>query len=588
VKKKVFFVVAILFIAACAALWQLSRKFAINVPDPDPQPKKMLVLDQHWTEGQRRHFHHTAQGTRLLPYDWFMALEQPCFSILGCEPFSDKTYLSRFGFLAGSTDPQLNPSGMPIGFAIQDDFYDPESRMKSKVVGLTCAACHTGELDYNGYAVVIDGAPAMIQVSEFQKALGVALILTDKMPFRYSRFQKRMLGANASEQQKRDLKNTLDSFISRAMFEKSATDKGKIYENEAGFARTDALARIGNQVFAVDMRNEANFAQANAPVRYPQIWDASWFNWVQYNSSISDPLVRNIGEALGVRASAKLYGPDAKDLGNSVDVENLKKIEDMLAGQKPYAGLASPKWPAVFPTLDQEKVAKGAALYQQHCQSCHLPPVEELAKDLNSANPKHWWKNKQGKQFLVLKEIGVEFVGTDPHEAMDFINRKADTGDLQKGRVSAGEGLELVTTGMAKKFFDKQAFTPEQRIEWSGYRDPGDPTVRSLPIYKPRPLNGIWAASPYLHNGSVPNLFALLSPYSERPSTFWLGTKKFDPAVVGHDTSPLKGGFLYDVKATGNSNKGHEFKDGPRGNGVIGPALSPAERWAIIEYLKSL
>jgi len=36
------------------------------------------------------------------------------------------------------------------------------------------------------------------------------------------------------------------------------------------------------------------------------------------------------------------------------------------------------------------------------------------------------------------------------------------------------------------------------------------------------------------------------------------------------------------------SNHGHEFKDGPRGNGVIGPALSPDDRWAIIEYLKSL
>ena len=54
------------------------------------------------------------------------------------------------------------------------------------------------------------------------------------------------------------------------------------------------------------MNNVENYAPANAPVRFPQIWDASWFNWVQYNSSIADPLARNIGEALGVRAVAKL------------------------------------------------------------------------------------------------------------------------------------------------------------------------------------------------------------------------------------------------------------------------------------------
>jgi hypothetical protein len=212
-----------------------------------------------------------------LPYDWFMALEQPCFSIAGCKPFHEKTYLARFGFLEGDQDAQLNPDGLPVGFAKQDDFYDPESKGTSKVVGLTCAACHTGELYFDKYAVRIEGAPAMIEVFQFQKALGVALILTDKMPFRYKRFERNVLGPTASEDDKKKLKSALDLFISRALFEKSATDEGNIYTNLAGFGRTDALTRIGNQVFAVDMRNNANFAPANAAVRYPQVWDASWF-----------------------------------------------------------------------------------------------------------------------------------------------------------------------------------------------------------------------------------------------------------------------------------------------------------------------
>ncbi|MGZ4854764.1 MAG: c-type cytochrome [Candidatus Angelobacter sp.] len=92
----------------------------------------------------------------------------------------------------------------------------------------------------------------------------------------------------------------------------------------------------------------------------------------------------------------------------------------------------------------------------------------------------------------------------------------------------------------------------------------------------------------YLHNGSVPNLFALLSSQSERLDRFWTGSKQFDPVKVGYDTTEFKGSYLFDTSGPGNSNKGHEFKDGPRGNGVIGPALSPEDRWAIIEYLKSL
>ena len=85
----------------------------------------------------------------------------------------------------------------------------------------------------------------------------------------------------------------------------------------------------------------------------------------------------------------------------------------------------------------------------------------------------------------------------------------------------------------------------------------------------------------------MPNLYLLLSPQSERPRTFWAGSKRFDPVKVGYDTAEISGGTLFDSSETGNSNAGHEFKDGPRGNGVIGPLLSPDDRLAIIEYLKS-
>jgi hypothetical protein len=91
-----------------------------------------------------------------------------------------------------------------------------------------------------------------------------------------------------------------------------------------------------------------------------------------------------------------------------------------------------------------------------------------------------------------------------------------------------------------------------------------------------------------LHNGSVPDLYLLLSSQSERPDRFWLGSKQFDTVKVGYSTEKIDGGYLYDVRRRGSSNTGHEFKDGPRGKGVIGPALPPDDRWAIIEYLKSI
>jgi len=587
-KKKFLYGFLLVAIIAAGAYFFVSRQLEITLPEYQPAPKNLVRLEQNWTDDQRLWFHHTAQGTRLVPYKWFMALQQPFLSLFGCEKFADAAYLSRFGFLTSITDPKFNPDGLPIGFARQEDFYDPETKITEPVLGLTCAACHTGQLNFEDNAVQIDGAPALIEVYQFQKALGGALILTDYIPWRYANFEKQVLGVNASQADKDALKKNFKDFIARAMWEKDATDKGKIYDNLAGFGRTDALTRIGNQVFAVDMKNANNFAPANAAVRFPQVWDASWFTWVQYNSSISDPLARNIGEALGVRAEVNLAGPKAGDFDNSVQMNGLKTVETLLSGPAPYQGLRSPQWPNVFPILDQAKVARGATLYQQNCQACHLPPPAELSKDMASAKPVYWRISQQGKHFLMVKDIKVDYVGTDPHEAVDFMNRTADSGNLQKGRISAAAGLDLVTNGVATKFFTKMAISPQEQITWSGYRDPGDVRVRAEAIYKARPLNGIWATSPYLHNGSVPNLYLLLSPQSDRPATFWVGSKQFDPVKVGHDTTELKGGSLYDTSKPGNSNHGHEFKDGPRGNGVIGPALSPDDRWAIIEYLKSL
>ena len=587
-KRGVVLSAAILLLIGGVFGYTTLQKLKVTVPAYQP-PGEVIWANQGWTEPQRLRFHHTSQGTRLIPYSWFKALEQPCISLSACDPFADKTYLGRFGFIAGKADPDLNPDGLPVGFALQRDFHDPIAKRTYPVVGLTCAACHTGALNYGKYTVMVDGAPAMIEVTQFQKALGVSMVLTQLVPFRYGRFEKAVLGPNATDDGKKQLKRDFDAFMETAKAEKKATEEQEIYANEAGFIRTDALTRIGNQVFAVDMKNDKNFAKSNAPVRFPQIWNASWLNWVQYNSSISDPLVRNIGEALGVRAVAKLYGDDAGAFENSVHMEGLKTLEELLSGSAPFEGLASPRWPAVFPPIDRAKAAAGAQLYKLHCQGCHLPPVEELVADLHSERPRHWWKNRQGKRFLIVTDVPLEEIGTDPHEAMDFIARKADSGDLKKGLVSAAVGLDLVTKGMANNFFQKVGLSPEQRIEWSGYRDPSDAAVRDLAVYKARPLNGIWAVAPFLHNGSIPNLYELLSPQSERTTDhFWLGNKQFDPLKVGYDTAELKGGYLYKVKAPGNSNAGHEFKDGPKGHGVIGPTLSPVDRWALVKYLKSL
>lgn len=69
-KKRYLFLLAAL-IVAIVAVPRVRRALAeIRVDVPVYQrPPQLVKLDQNWTEEQRRRFHHTAQGTRLVPYD---------------------------------------------------------------------------------------------------------------------------------------------------------------------------------------------------------------------------------------------------------------------------------------------------------------------------------------------------------------------------------------------------------------------------------------------------------------------------------------------------------------------------------------
>jgi cytochrome c2 len=93
--------------------------------------------------------------------------------------------------------------------------------------------------------------------------------------------------------------------------------------------------------------------------------------------------------------------------------------------------------------------------------------------------------------------------------------------------------------------------------------------------YVATPLNGIWARAPYLHNGSVPTLDALLAPPGQRPRTFYRGSARYDPIQVGFASDR---GWRFDTGLAGNGNAGH----------LWGTTLPEPDRRALLEYLKTL
>ena len=100
--------------------------------------------------------------------------------------------------------------------------------------------------------------------------------------------------------------------------------------------------------------------------------------------------------------------------------------------------------------------------------------------------------------------------------------------------------------------------------------------------YASQPLDGIWLRAPYLHNGSVPTLSALLDPPEDRPASFWRGCDIYDPEAIGFRSSPpdddCPGLFLLDTSQRGEGNGGH----------LYGVDLSGSDKEALLEYLKTL
>jgi mono/diheme cytochrome c family protein len=582
----------------------LLDSFTVELPKYQPIVNGVW-LDQNWTAQQRNWFHRADQGTQTfgIPYEWFIALEQPSLSLSAPALFSDATYLDRYGFIPSTAD--NDKPGLPIGFAHGGPLHEadglplrnPQTNAPMTSLGLTCAACHTGRFTYQKTSVFIDGGPALTNVQKFQKAVGLSIIYTRRVPGRFARFAERVLGPTASEDAKAKLRKQFDDVYTQVMMVHDLENAVENRTVDEGYTRLDALSRIGNTVFALDLDHHENFVAYSAPVHFPRIWNASWFEWVQYNGSIQQPMTRNAGEALGVRATVNF--PVAKDQipTSSVEVDTIFQIEQLLAGEQPpdaehgFNGLNSPIWPdKILPPIKTDLAAKGAALYKDHCKKCHLPATDD---------PEFWtvpqWTpaNAAGERYLNLNMIDIAHVGTDPAQAEDMKNRTVAIPTSlgitnSSGQVVTsddfGSALSQLVTAVVNRWYDAHNISPALRDKMNGFRPDG---VRAPLQYKARPLNGIWAAPPYLHNGSVPNLYALLSPVAERPKLFYLGNREYDPVNVGYHSEKFPNGFRFDTSVRGNSNSGHEFNSGS-GQGIIGPLLTPDERSALIEYLKAL
>ena len=206
----------------------------------------------------------------------------------------------------------------------------------------------------------------------------------------------------------------------------------------------------------------------------------------------------------------------------TIDHALLKRVRDWIWTLPP------PAYP--YP-IDQAEAQRGHELYNGYCLDCH---ADGRFKD----------GIVEGKFVGTVEPI--EKIGTDRYR------------------------LDSYTFDFAA---NQYTLYPDSRYRFTHFR--------KTQGYANQPLDGIWLRAPYLHNGSVPTLRALLDRPEDRPARFYRGYDVYDPEHVGF-VSDVAGEnatryFLYDTSLPGNGNAGHRY----------GLDLAPEDKDAIVEYMKT-
>ena len=528
-----------------------------------PDAGQVKWLDQGWTKNERDYWHYKSLGQALAPVSWLKSIERNESTTL----LMDRTHLEKRGFLFEEKN-KHNPNDLPIGFAVA-----PKGSTVQGHVGLSCSACHTSQIQYQGKSIRIDGGSANFDISDLLGEFYTSLYSTFKDKDKWNRFVARVQATDDISDS--ELNKQIASVLNDMAWNTDATSKAPGLATEPGPGRADALNRIGNYVFGQRLLEPANYHKAQAPANYPPLWNIWRFNWVHYNASFSQPMARNILQVLGNNGTTNFIDSS----GNTVKgAERWKTSIDFFGAAKMEEGirsLSAPKWPAeVLGSVDQARINNGKKLFEQHCLNCHgaypVRPPQNL------------------KAELAVVTVPISIIGTDPAHAKTYHDRKYNLSKLSgdSSPISGSAGLEFAIDSIQNYVYDKLKISKEDRDKLNGFGRTNQ--IRGPLAYKARTLEGIWATPPYLHNGSVPNMYELLSPVAERSKKFWTGSYEFDPMKLGYVTTQSNGNyFLLDTSLVGNSNSGHEFNDG-KGPGIIGPKLSHNERMDLIEYLKVL
>jgi hypothetical protein len=455
--------------------------------------------------------------------------------------------LSHLGLIS---DPEF---GWPIGF----------SRSKVKhlgglsAVGTNCASCHIAEITSvsSNAPIRVLGATSHFDVEAYFGSVLLASFRTAE-PANMKRFLAAYVvacdPAGGDQAQKlfeaawQRQEEKIFAAIKADPFGVIGIEAGSLHQIDGNDLRIDRQWLAGEPDLPALAHSVAKLfhnmrAALHVPDRPPQklspssgpgrndafgLLSAGLFNAPQPYAPVKFGLVWDIDKRHWVHWDGNTQSPIARNLLASLGLGaplRGRQGELDFALVKRQTDLSEKIRPPRYPfRIEQAAAKRGASHFEAKCISCHGGPESDR------------------------RLYAVAEVGTDPHRAELFTDRQAE----RFNKFLAG-------------------------LEASGYEPSKELGLRSTGKYFAATLAGVWARSPYLHNGSVRTMQELLTAPAGRAKTFHRGSRVYDPAQVGYTD---EGAYVFDTTATGNANTGHNY----------GTALAGNEKRDLIEYLKTL
>lgn len=283
---------------------------------------------------------------------------------------------------------------------------------------------------------------------------------------------------------------------------------------------------------------------------FPSVWNQKarkgmWLHWDGNNCSVDE---RNLSAGFGTGATPP-----------TLDREGMLRIADYL-----WDTAKPPSFPQ--DRINAARAREGEGVYRQYCWTCHgtgASPFRVL-----------------GDGSRVGEVTPIERVQTDTSRLQSY------TRELAQSQSTLYAGYPEDEDG-CREYVESVCRPDQDEAEYLALRNRCFPArfshFRKTWGYANQPLDGLWLRAPYLHNGSVPSLRALLEPADRRPKVFYIGYDVYDFDNVGFVSTGVEAeryGWKLDTRSIGNGNGGHDGE-------AYGTMLPRRLKDALIEYLKT-